>query len=884
MSRTAPLTLALLCTSLGVVPTVAQSVTEKPSTTFTLSNGLTVVINEDSSVANVAVELWVRAGVRYEDAGHWGQAHFFEHIFGATRTPPAPGRVLDGNAQTRRDFCRYYLLVGSEALEYALALQADRLDYPLAAMTAERLKANRDIVINEYRGNESRPFGFGSATDVKMLVNGFGLQHPYGRPIQLNSDVSTLTDADMRRWIAARYTPGEAVLLIAGKVSVERARPLIERYFAPIPAVKGLPAGPQSRLVVEPIQPTPQRRERMTVAAPTGQVLAVWSTPRYGTADADYLTLFAEILAAPEVGRLYLQMVSLDTLASTTAADAQIEELAGLIRATVSLRPGASPQRAESVFLSVVDELSQTGPTDSELRTAKARLATREARQWERLGFQGSRIDLLGEGALYLGNADAYRERVERIANATREDVAHAARMWVLGHGYVLNAIAQASTTSPADIDRTRPVSLPPAVPPNLPPVMVKTLPDSLTLATMEVPESRLVNVTATLSPQTARATEQMRRIVARALTDRHPENRSRRAEAWRACIAVGGTVDVAVDGAATTITIETLVAGTSLALEAAATLFVSEPLDGGAVRRALSEDEDRRVAQDATTRIRAALADLLAGGEAREGRDNRETIADAAIRTMVSTTGATLIVAGGIQSSTVDATVKKLFGDRKTVRAATNNQGTRPARSMVGGPVAYVLDVPGRPQTLIAGGHSLDPITPATFIKARLATAIVGTRLNANLREQRHWSYGAQAMLAAASDGTPMLSVVTEVQADRTADAIAEIRREFGATGGDSETARLPFYRRDLTRQIVGSANITAGVVDALVELTRRGLPLTSYPELLRQAAATDETAIRESLSVLHADALVFIVAGDMASLRPQLVAVGITPMPLPE
>ena len=128
------------------------------------------------------------------------------------------------------------------------------------------------------------------------------------------------------------------------------------------------------------------------------------------------------------------------------------------------------------------------------------------------------------------------------------------------------------------------------------------------------------------------------------------------------------------------------------------------------------------------------------------------------------------------------------------------------------------------------------------------------------------------------------MLSIVTEVQADRTADAIAEIRREFGVTGGDSETARLPFYRRDLTRQIVGSANTTAGVVDALVELTRRGLPLTSYPALLRQAAATDETAIRESLSFLHADALVFILAGDMASLRPQLVAVGITPMPLPE
>jgi predicted Zn-dependent peptidase len=106
------------------------------------------------------------------------------------RLPVTPGRVLDGNAQTRRDFCRYYLLVGAESIEYALAVQADRLDFPISAMNEARLDANRDIVLNEYRGNESRSFGFGSTTDVKMLVNTYGPQHPYGRPIQINGDVS----------------------------------------------------------------------------------------------------------------------------------------------------------------------------------------------------------------------------------------------------------------------------------------------------------------------------------------------------------------------------------------------------------------------------------------------------------------------------------------------------------------------------------------------------------------------------------------------------------------------------------------------------------------------------------------------------------------------
>src|SRR5262249_38126902 len=81
--------------------------------------------------------------------------------------------------------------------------------------------------------------------------------------------------------------------------------------------------------------------------------------------------------------------------------------------------------------------------------------------QWERLGFQGSRIDLLGEGALYVGDANAYRKRLDRIAAATSDDVVRAARMWVDGYGYILTAVAQSAGAPPASasIGRTRPAT-----------------------------------------------------------------------------------------------------------------------------------------------------------------------------------------------------------------------------------------------------------------------------------------------------------------------------------------------------------------------------------------------------------------------------------------
>jgi len=399
-----------------------------PNKTFTLSNGLTVIVSEDHSTANVAVELWIRAGSRYEERGHWGEAHFCEHLLGATRVPAIPGRILEGNAQTRRDFTRYYALVPKEALDYILAGQADRLDYPLEAMTAKRLADNRDIVINEYRSNESHVFGFGSSTDVKLLVNGFGATHPYGRPLQLNEDVATITDAEMRHWIAEHNLPSEAFLLLVGNVTINEARPLIEEYFGPIQPSRVETPPLRSRIVVEPVQPTPRRTEELVADVPAGRILSVWATPAYGAADADYLSLLDEVLAASEVGRLYRRLVSRDAIATTTLADAQQEELAGAIRATVLLKPDADPTRGESAFLDEVDQLARDGPTDDELRTAKARLLTRFAKRAEQLGWQGSRLEILGEGMLYRGDANAYRAQLDRIARAMRADVMRAAQ------------------------------------------------------------------------------------------------------------------------------------------------------------------------------------------------------------------------------------------------------------------------------------------------------------------------------------------------------------------------------------------------------------------------------------------------------------------------
>ncbi len=861
----AGLALSALCLAPNIA---AQSTDLLPTTSYTLLNGLRVVIGEERSSPNVAVELWVRAGTRYEDAGHWGQAHFFEHMLGATRVPPLPGRVLDGNAQTRRDFCRYYLMVGAESLEYALALEADQLDFPVAAMNESRLGANRDIVINEYRGNESRPYGFGSATDVKLLVNGFGPQHPYGRPIQLNGDISRLQPEDMQLWLASHYVPSESILLIVGNVTPDWVQPLVKRYFEPIPPAKDLIVGPRSRVTREQVHPTVERHERMDLAAPASRLFAAWATPAYGSPDADYLTLFDDILAAPEFGRLYRRLVLEEKLAATTAADAQLEELAGLIRATVDLRPGVDVQKAEASMLETLTELLRTGPTPEELAMAKTLQRTRFARQLEQLGFQNSCIDLLGEGALFTGGPATYRQRQNRIAAATPADVARVLHSWVQGHGYFLTAVATVKAEATTPIDRTQPVSLPPLSPPTPPPAELKVLRNGITLVTVPRPQSLLTNITLIAPPTNPSETADHRLAYARAVMDRDVSNQSSRARAWRACISQGCYTDVTADALGTVVSIEGLSPASAAALHAAASFFNSERLDAGALQRAARNPRDR-ASLDPATQARNALMELLASREPAGAKS-----APPSKLTPFSSQRATLIVTGRFDRTTIEAVLERDFRASDAPDAPAPATVTEP--SPVLKPGVHIIDAPGRAQTVIATGHRLPPITIDSWVTAHLAAELASARANTNLREQHHWAYGAQASLINTVDGAPAIVISTEVQADKTAEAIAEIRRELEAPVRPADVARLALYRRDLIRQLASGGAISR-IAATFAHLTRTGIPATGLPTVLGHAQGVDGTSLHDAVGLLQQNSPMFVLVGDLKQIRSQIQAIGL-------
>jgi len=221
---------------------------------FKIDNGLTVIVNEDTSTPLVAMNILYKVGARDEDPEKTGFAHLFEHLmFGGSVNIPDYDKPLqlagaENNAFTNSDFTNYYLTIPATNLETAFWLESDRM--LSLSFTEKSLEVQRQVVIEEFRQRYlNQPFG-----DVWLLLRPLAYQlHPY-RWATIGRDISHIENAtldDVRSFFRKFYSPDNAILTLSGSISADRARELTEKWFAPIPPSSGytrqLPAEPEQR-------------------------------------------------------------------------------------------------------------------------------------------------------------------------------------------------------------------------------------------------------------------------------------------------------------------------------------------------------------------------------------------------------------------------------------------------------------------------------------------------------------------------------------------------------------------------------------------------------------------------------------------------------------
>jgi zinc protease len=230
-------TATALATSLAAAPLAAA---EDGVTTFTLENGMDVVVIEDTR-APVAVHMvWYRVGSSDEPPGKSGIAHYLEHLMFKGTEKRAPGEFSEvveaqggsDNAFTSFDYTGYFQRVASDRLSLMMEMEADRMTN--LVLSDEVARPELGVVLEERsQRTDSNPGAlFGEQRRAALFLN-----HPYGRPIiGWRSEIEELDMQDALDFYADHYAPNNAILVVAGDVTADEVRALATEHYGPIPA------------------------------------------------------------------------------------------------------------------------------------------------------------------------------------------------------------------------------------------------------------------------------------------------------------------------------------------------------------------------------------------------------------------------------------------------------------------------------------------------------------------------------------------------------------------------------------------------------------------------------------------------------------------------
>ena len=887
-----------------------------PIVEHTLANGLRVVVSPDASTPVVAVNLWYDVGSRDEPAGRTGWAHLFEHLMFQGSASVASGEHLQAmqdvggsvNATTWFDRTNYFETIPPGALDLALWLEADRLATLPDFLTSANLDTQRDVVKEEKRQRyDNVPYGDAMQRLVQLA---FPPSHPYGHTtIGSMADLDQATPEAAAAFFRAHYRPDNAVLTIAGDVSVADAISRAEQYFGDL---TGLPG--EARVVPEPLPPlSGVPRAEVTADVPQDAVNIVWRLPVVDTPAFDAADLALDILGAGQASRLYRDLLrdrGLVTDVGTSALGLVGGNSLGMVSAAVT--PGADPSEVETLIVGHIEALAAEGPTEDELRRAFAQYE----RDWlTNLAAFDSRADTLSAYAILHGDPALVNTRLDAVASITADDVrdacrnflAPAARAVLTYHADAGSADEPEATSDPDVSESPEPTASPDQtpVPARAPgsnprpdvrppsqwtfPVPVsRTLDNGLNVLVFQRGGQHITCAELVLDlPLEAerRDVEGVGTITQRCLAEGtlpHPGS-----EFALTVEGLGAAIDGFAAHSATHLLLDVPAPGLAAGLSLLAEAILQPELSPDDIERQCAirlAEIDQALANSA---YRAALAfreasiadRFRAARPAGGGTTSVAALSAADVRTFhhgqYRPDGATLVLAGDFVDDPLPA-VEAAFG------AWAPGSGPQASHEspQASEPRFLLIDRPGAVQAdLRLGTFGLDRRDPAYADLTVACHALGGSflsRLNRELREERGFTYGVhltnQPMRSgglASVEGSFRTEVLVEAL-DRARDILDVAAQPLT----DHEVATAVSYATGIAPLQYATASDLAGGVGALAAA---GLGYDYVDaHALALSRVTPESATAAISKVLRPDGLTLVVVGDATTLADPLTAAG--------
>ena len=390
---------------------------------FTLANGLRVIVHQDLSTPMAVMNIMYDVGARDEDPERTGFAHLFEHLmFGGSVNVPNYDEPLqmaggENNAYTTNDLTNYYIQIPAENLETAFWLESDRM---LSLAFGEKsLETQRKVVIEEFKEHYlNKPYG-----DVQQKLRELAYKkHPY-RWMTIGKELSHIENAklsEVKDFFFKHYRPTNAVMVLAGNVTVEKVKALADKWFSDIPAGEMY----RRNLPQEPEQ-TEERIQEIKANVPLDALYKSWHMP--GRLDRRYyiIELLSDILSGGGSSRLYQSLVKEKQLFSNIECHHFGSTDDGLLMIEGKLVKGVKMEDAEKAVEQELDKIKTELVSETELQKVKNKTESM-------LAFEDmSVMSRAGSLAYYelLGDATLMNTELGKYAAVTAEDILQESRM-----------------------------------------------------------------------------------------------------------------------------------------------------------------------------------------------------------------------------------------------------------------------------------------------------------------------------------------------------------------------------------------------------------------------------------------------------------------------
>jgi zinc protease len=377
---------------------------------FTLDNGLRVIVHEDSSTPMAVLNVLYDVGARDENPSKTGFAHLFEHLmFGGSINiedydEPLQKAGGENNAYTTNDLTNYYCQLPAQNIETAFWLESDRM--LSLAFSKKSLEVQRKVVCEEFKEHYiNKPYG-----DVwhKMRELAY-TKHPY-KWMTIGASLQHVQDAtleDVKAFFYKHYTPSNAILTVAGNVTVAQIKILAQKWFGPIPSGEKY----NRNLPKEPQQTMPKSLQ-VKANVPLDALYKCWHIyprmdKRYYLAD-----LITDVLSGGGSSRLYQALVKEKKLFSNIECYHLGSTDAGLLTIEGKLVKGVQMKDAEAAVYEEIKKLQTNGITANELQKVKNKTESMMAFEDMTIMNRAASIatyELLGDADLINKELDNYK-------------------------------------------------------------------------------------------------------------------------------------------------------------------------------------------------------------------------------------------------------------------------------------------------------------------------------------------------------------------------------------------------------------------------------------------------------------------------------------------